>query len=228
MRSGTPVGFALGLLLLAPPVGCAAPEPAYNGKPLSLWVAQLKDKDPGVRRDAAGALVWFGPKAKDAVGSLIVALVDDDDTVRDAAVLALSAVGKDAVPPLVVALKDKDAAVRSGAASALGGVGPNAREAVGALVGLFHDKEARVRRSAAFAVGQVGAAPESIDPLLALLNDSDRGTRIAAVVSLGGVGPEARAAVEPLRKFLKANPEGASGGRRRAGADRAGGAGSHA
>ncbi|HVS35714.1 MAG TPA: HEAT repeat domain-containing protein, partial [Gemmataceae bacterium] len=86
MRSSTPLGFILGLLLLAPAVGRAAPEekaPVYNGKTLAAWIAQLKDEDAGARRDAAGALGWFGPKAADAVGPLIAALADPDDTVRD-------------------------------------------------------------------------------------------------------------------------------------------------
>ena len=100
-------------------------------------------------------------------------------------------------------------AVRAGAASALGGIGPDAHEATGALVGLFDDKEGRVRRSAAFAVGEIGASPAPIAALITLLKDPEMETRIAAVVALGRIGPEAKAAVEPLRQILKdGNPQG--------------------
>ena len=90
MRRPTPVWFVLGLLLLAPTAGRAAPEakePVYSGKTLGAWIAQLKDESAAARRDAANALAWFGPNARDAIGPLIAALTDQDDTVRDTAVL---------------------------------------------------------------------------------------------------------------------------------------------
>src|ERR1700722_13920267 len=46
-------------------------EPAYNGKPLSAWAAQLKDKDAAARLNAANALAALGPAARPAIPALV-------------------------------------------------------------------------------------------------------------------------------------------------------------
>src|SRR5262245_12913989 len=41
----------------------AAPEPRFQGVPLSGWLAMLEDKDPGVRLEAQTALAFIGKPA---------------------------------------------------------------------------------------------------------------------------------------------------------------------
>ncbi|HYV37742.1 MAG TPA: hypothetical protein VE988_18805 [Gemmataceae bacterium] len=66
-------GFSFAVLTAA-----AAPqgqeEPRFNGKALSAWAAQLKDKDIPNRIAAAKALEQMGPQAKAAFGDLTNAL----------------------------------------------------------------------------------------------------------------------------------------------------------
>src|SRR5205823_3204608 len=93
-----------------------AREPAYRGKPVSAWVAGLKEEDAGSRRAAARALGRIGPGAAAAVGPLAGALRDQDAGVRSAAALALGKIGpaaESAIPTLIGALGDKDQAARA-------------------------------------------------------------------------------------------------------------------
>lgn len=87
-------------------------EPAYRGKVLSAWVADLKDPDAEVRFDAAIALGRIRPAAKEAVGPLIEALRDKDNDVRYAATIALGKIGAPAVEPLIGVLRDQDPGLR--------------------------------------------------------------------------------------------------------------------
>ena len=67
-------------------------------------VRDLKDVDPGVRRDACSKLVRMGPKGRLAVPALTEALNDDVDKVRTAAAGALGGMGpaaKAAVPAII-------------------------------------------------------------------------------------------------------------------------------
>src|SRR5215470_4855254 len=91
-------------------------------KPIANVAAQLKDKDPKVRRAAAQELGRRGVKAVAAVPALTEALSDSIAQVQTAAAEALGGIGvtaKSAVPKLIEALKDKDAMVRETAAEAL-------------------------------------------------------------------------------------------------------------
>src|SRR5205807_388039 len=116
-----------------------AREPAYRGKPVSAWVAGLKDEDAGGRRAAAKALARVGPGAKPAVGPLMRALADDDWQVRGAAAMGLGGIGpgaKRAIPLLMQTLKDPSEGVRAYASNALAKVG---KDAVPPLIGALRD-----------------------------------------------------------------------------------------
>lgn len=85
-------------------------------------ITALKDKDQGVRADAAEALWSIGPPAKDAVPDLIAALKDRSPDVRYNAAGALGEIGagaKDAVPALNACLKDRGPNVPDAARKAL-------------------------------------------------------------------------------------------------------------
>jgi HEAT repeat protein len=120
---------------------------------VAAQIQRLKDKDPLVRRAAAGALGSalrnvnaavalgrIGPGTKQAVPALIAALKDPDAEVRRLAVVALGGIGpgpREVVPALIAALKDDNTFVRWSAAYALGMIGPGANEAVAALIALL-------------------------------------------------------------------------------------------
>src|SRR5579864_9165985 len=94
--------------------GCGK-EPVFQGKPISHWISQLKDKDPEFRAEAARALANIGAEAKPAV------------------------------LPLCEALKDKDERVRSQVAYTLACIGPEAKAARSALKQAMSDSSIRVR-----------------------------------------------------------------------------------
>ena len=185
----------LAMLALAAAVGRGGPddEPMVNGKPLSAWTDQLKDKDAQKRSEAAQAIAQMGPLGRPAVKPLVALLGDADGGVRFSAASALTAIGPDAVPPLKDALKDKSADVREMSAFALGEMGPNAKDAADALVAVLKDdKEAPVRRAAAEALGRLGPEVKSpIPALAAAVKDPDPDVRQTAAGALANHGPDA-------------------------------------
>ena len=99
------------------------PEPEYDGRSLSYWLAQSKEKGESSRRAAAHALGQIGPEAKAAVPALMELLKDTDSELRWLAALALGQIGpeaKAAVPALMELLKDEEEKVYREAAEALG------------------------------------------------------------------------------------------------------------
>jgi len=93
-------------------------------------LAELRSKDPTVRRDAANKLGAL--RARDAVKRLAELLTDRDPAVREAAAFALGQITDRGVTGLIIPLlADKDAEVRSTAAFALGMLGD--RKALDAL-----------------------------------------------------------------------------------------------
>ncbi len=181
-----PTLMAVALALTAALTAADDKEPVYQGKPLSAWVEQLTDRSATARQEAAEAIGKIGPAAKSAVGPLLAALGDTDDTVRDAAALALAAFGKDAVGPLTAALKHADANVRRGAAAAIGRIGPGAKDAVTPLVAVMkNDADSDVREAAIRALGSIGPDAKAAAPALRdALTDRDQGVREAAAAAL--------------------------------------------
>jgi len=90
---------------------------------------QLKDKNPNIRRYAAFNLGDIGPKAAQAVPSLIQVLGDKNEgnLIREFVVTALGKIGpkaSKAVPELIKTLKDKSPNIRRYAAKALKKIKP--------------------------------------------------------------------------------------------------------
>jgi HEAT repeat protein len=99
-----------------------APEPEFQGRSLSAWVADLKDLAPYSRNKAAYAIGGMGAAATAAVPALIDALNDPEASVRFPVCVALREIGpgaKDAVPALTKALDDRNDDVASMARKAL-------------------------------------------------------------------------------------------------------------
>ena len=171
------------------------------GKPaVEPLIAQLKDHDPLVRRQAAEGLGEI--KDPRAVEPLIALLNDRDSLIRRHAVKALGKI-KDvrAVSPLIPVLNDKDEEwhVRMAAAEALGWIGE--RDTVEPLVSALEDPHWIVRSRAAIALGRI-QDPRAVVPLIfAIITDQDPLVRGYVADALGEI-KDARA-IEPLRTALE-------------------------
>jgi HEAT repeat protein len=127
-------------------------------------------------RSAAGAAYWASQTQFDkclemgpvATPSLIAALRDRHQAVRDAAARALVQAGAQAVDALIGALSDGAMTVRSTAARVLGEIGDV--RAVKPLIASLADRVEEVRSAARRALVQIGAP--AVEPLIDVLRDS--------------------------------------------------------
>jgi HEAT repeat protein len=155
------------------------------------------DTDRG-RANAARALGWMGPKAKDAVDALAGCLKKDASGMargRIAEALGGIGPGDDRVASaLAGAIRDAFLDVRVNAARALGKCrGPVAGKAISALADALDDKRREVRRAAALTLGKLGNA--AIPALDKALSGEDALVRKYAARAAADVG---RSAVDVL------------------------------
>ena len=163
----------------------------------ALTQALISNGNFPVRLNAAESLGKIGD-AK-AVGPLTKAMEDRASVVRITATQALGKIGKPAVEALMEGLKSSDEDVRMCAAVGLGKI-----RDVRAVKPLIEALRLKTRwrgaeGSAANALVEIGEP--AVEPLIAVLKDSDENVRNLAIVSLGDIG-DARA-VEPLIAVLK-------------------------
>jgi HEAT repeat protein len=141
----------------------------------------LKDKDRGVRVQAAIALGKIGPRARNAVPALFEALKDPQ--IYEASMEALEIIGldsKEAIPALIEALKCKD--LRTFAAERLLNIGT---DAVPELIKALEGDYGPVREYAAWILGKMGPdAEEAIPALTRALWDKDKRVRGTAQKAL--------------------------------------------
>lgn len=180
-----------------------------DDKPLSYWLDRLKDSNYSERKRAAQALIRIGPQAKDAVPDLIRMLRSEKDGVMQGlAAYALGAIGPaadDAVPTLADALgRATGGHMSPGHATARALVQIRERGALPILLPLLkHDRE-YVRRCAADAI--VLAAPDdgpTLDAIVALLNNPDKGIHDTAVRVTRQLKPISKLAVPALIEGLR-------------------------
>ena len=178
-------------------------EPVYEGKILSEWIAQTKDKDSDVRKAATKALLDFGPHLKVAIPTLTELLKDKDQLVRYYAAFGLGQVAS--VPTVIGLLNNQDRMIRRAAAHALGQRDPDeAKAAFLPLKQLLYAKEAEDRAAAADALGHFGPeAKTAIPRLTELLKDEDEGVRGCAALALGNIGPDAKTAIPAITELSK-------------------------
>jgi HEAT repeat protein len=193
-------------------VGAAGPkkELVHEGKPLSQWIAQLKDKDPKARRAAAQALGRVYPRSKPAIAALADALHDLDAGVRlDAANAFWQSqrnrdVSDEVIPIALEAMKHSDSEIRGQAAGFLRQFTYNGPKAVlDALTKALDDKDVGVRVQAAIAFWHA-PPPRTTDVLLeAFQGKYPSEIRQAAAEALGQQGWLARSTIPVLRAALK-------------------------
>lgn len=165
----------------------------------------LKDSDPYLQRDAAGALQNAGDTAREALPELVACIASDDTEVRKAAlstiVKLVGANDKGLIPALQKALSDPKVDVQRNAAIALGNIGgPEAAVAVPVLLDALFKGDRELRRVAASVIRNIGEdASAAVAPLIQALKDpGDEQLRAAAALSLGGIGTLAAPAVPQL------------------------------
>ena len=148
--------------------------------------------DPMVRQYAAYLL----GKAQNprAIQPLIEALGDFDKSVREQAVLALSAIGKSAIEPLSAAMKEPRWETRYRAVEALGKIADE--KAVKPLIQALKDNRDHVRYMAAKGLREFRDS-DAIEPMIILLKDENMYVRMMAVRALGALGgKKSKAALE--------------------------------
>lgn len=115
--------------------GCEQ-EATYQGNTVSAWASALRSDNPGLRQQAADALVAIGPPA---VWHLIKVVEDPNASVTTRCI-AIESIGRlgpqatDAVPALSNALSDPDRRVCIRAVRAVGQMGPAGKKAAGGLI----------------------------------------------------------------------------------------------
>lgn len=171
---------------------------SMRGTPEETRVAQLKDRDPMVRSNAAEQLGKV--RYADSVDALISVLAHDDVwRVRKSAAWALGEI-KDpkAVVPLIRALGHRDWIIRLKSAEALGKIGDNL--AVPALMDSLPDENDHVTGQIMRALGATGST-RAVEILLHYLDHEIPDVRMSAVSALGKIGD--RRAVESLIRVLR-------------------------
>jgi HEAT repeat protein len=168
---------------------------------LSDLVKALQEhRDPEVRQYAAYLLGQA--KNPRAIQPLIEALADFDKSVREQAMLALSAIGKAAIDPLAEAMKEPKWETRYRAAEALGKIADE--KAVQPLIQGLKDSRDHVRYMAAKGLHEFGNSG-AVEPLIILLKDENIYVRLMAVHALGAVGGKTVKAA--LKQALESEPE---------------------
>jgi HEAT repeat protein len=176
------------------------------------WRQDLKSSSAAARRSAAFALGKLGAEGTAFIDDLVRVLSDRDESVREAATVALGEIGAlaaaEAVAPLTRLLEsDSSPAVRRSAAATLGKFGTRAAgepETVPALRRALAHSDARVRQNAAWALGQIGASgvEAAVPALKKLLKDGDAMVRRDTAQALGNGGAVSRDAVHDLTNTL--------------------------
>lgn len=110
LGAGVVAAFLLSTTLVAQTKPAATREPISEGRPLSAWIADLKEPAPQTRNAAAYEIAGMGPAAVAAVPALIEALDDPAAAVRYPVTIALLEIGpgaKAAVPRLLRMMEEE-------------------------------------------------------------------------------------------------------------------------
>lgn len=172
------------------------------------------------------SLVWFSlavsPAAADDRSQVAGKSVDeyaaqvnhDNRVIRLRAVRSLGAFGQPASDVLAQALDHEDAAVRYIAAAHLGRIGGSGlKRAIDRLTELAADESSlAVQVAAAYALCRAGRVDKHLPMLIKTLQYPERGMVCSTAELIGGIGPPAAAAIEPLEQLHEKNRAGVQGG----------------
>lgn len=117
--------------------------------------ALREEKHPSVRRGAADALGYIGPRSRKVIPALISAFADSEGSVQRDSRWALQQIGQDAVPDLVLALDNENRSIRYSAVVTLGDIGSKDRSAVSKLKKLQGDDDPGIAQEARDALRKI-------------------------------------------------------------------------
>jgi HEAT repeat protein len=151
----------------------------------------LRSRDSTVRRHAAVAFGFTDPKGEPPLGSLVAAIVDDNDEVSGAAIESLATLGAASVPALAGALSAEKPPLRRGALRALAEVGVAARGSGDAVLACLEDPDPATRALAVQVASRFDLGSTALrDRLVTCLADTSEEVRSAAVETLSRFDPE--------------------------------------
>jgi len=133
---------------------------------ISLLAKGLKNPNALLRAKAARSLAKIGPQARAVFCQLMIAVDDEEQAVREAAVQAIAGIGAEAIPTLMQFLSHTDKYVRRNAVWGLGKLGPAAVPALNVLCTSLMDSDPRTASGAAQAIGAMGTAGSKAIPAL--------------------------------------------------------------
>jgi HEAT repeat protein len=190
------------------------PEPAYQGRSLTVWLIRHADHsvveivDDEARIQAENAIRQIGT---DALGPLLrmamvhdsplkakaLALFPDELRLRlgfrdeyDYSELArdgfhiLGPIAKPLVPILIDLLNDKNPDVCLTATELLGSIGPSVENAVPSLIGRFKSADADLQRAIMNGLGSIHSRPALVVPLLVKQIEDSRTSKINRISAL--------------------------------------------
>ncbi|MHC4472330.1 MAG: HEAT repeat domain-containing protein, partial [Planctomycetota bacterium] len=198
---GATSAVAAALLLVA----CGASdrgEHEYAGRSSAEWAGFIEDAGKEEYEEAIGKLVGGGQEAVPVVLDL---LGMPSPRVVTAASRILSQMDAVVVDPLSELLRTGSNEQRERAAFALGELGTSAQPALVSLrQALGRDEEPGVRARAAYALGYVGREdPETVNALVAAMDDESEEVQRRAVVALSVIGARAAPSVPRLVRALE-------------------------
>ncbi|HXD87446.1 MAG TPA: HEAT repeat domain-containing protein [Urbifossiella sp.] len=198
----------LAVLGFSAPVWAQKPEPKYEGKPLIYWIEKYQNADKDqARKDAEVAVIAFGEDAAPAISTLLVMLDDRSGLYRVGVTNMLCAVGpaaKSAVPQLINLLNEKSPRDPNAVIRILCSIGPGAKDAIPAIQRLVL---AEIENKRDLDLGIHNCDLHKIGPAVVplLIELMGLGYEHSAARELAELGPDAKAALPELAKFLKHN-----------------------
>jgi len=208
LRTQRPVHISLwiacgALVVLALPLwwGRAKPEPIYQGKKVTEWIANMKTAN--LEDEAGNALAAIGPQA---VPYLVRTLGNESilmKSYREKVYLGFRQNLPGVARFLPRPSDEPYVGTRAAAAFTLGRIGPQAKAAVPALIRAARDADLSVRMHSTQSLGLIGSAAVQASPILIeRLNEPDPLSRWIAARALAHVGCRDTSAIPGLTALL--------------------------
>ena len=182
-------------------------ELTYHGRKLSSLLADLKNPNAKVRKEAVSSISWLGQDArKQALPALAGLLQDSDASVREELISTISAIGGRhpvAIAALQQALNDREPKLRINAAYALADKGIDKKDNVAILLLALKDQNFAGRWWAAWYLSRIEPDPVQVLPgLVDGLRDKNLSVRSECAKALGTLHTNGRDAASALRAAL--------------------------
>jgi HEAT repeat protein len=185
----------------------AASALGYFGDPatIPLMDSALEDKDPVIRRLAAGVLYQFGPQAVIAVPNLIALLPDTDVGVRAEVARALAEIDNQeetSLPALIEAAHVETEGAFGAEINAIASLSSKA-DTLNLLKEGLSRSDASVRMAVCMILRYYGGVPGVGDIIILALSDQNARVRYGAVEALAVLGTEVSEAVPALTGIIQ-------------------------